>query len=530
MYQVTRKISLAVSLTIASVLALTFAAAPASAAGNSCKKLPLSAKLSSHDPTQLLEKAQAWVYVRPNGQVYSARVKVVKGGKVYAKGRITGRLAGGRTSIVRLKTVREIGGGKYRVDVIARKGGCSNSSTKKNKWVFKKPTLPVKALPFSTRVGDNIGSVRFALGPIRRIEVGRVRVTLKNSNGATVAEQVIADLGRNQIVAELPISNQLSPGTYTVILNGQLQNDGAWRRTASTVKFVSGGGGAKPVETTGEQIQKVVVDWKGGDSKGREAGGFVAPGIGYGEIVCTPDQQWIRFYPSNGGREAAMMNWTYKNWGTFSEKALREAKYANGTGPDFREGFNKFGPPEKYSTGEFQGIISDRGPIEGPGGVALAPPTTLDLDWEWDFNNPKSSRCHVEATFRTQTESEEKPLARSVQIVWRRERNATGTNTTSTVNFPGLGDVTAVCEAGPTGTRRLTIDTPSGGKIIRREGSDDFLVTQKDGPIGANLPNNGMLFLQLNSGQRVLVSSRWKVNDPDPDQNWCVISAQVYSP
>lgn len=44
--------------------------------------------------------------------------------------------------------------------------------------------------------------------------------------------------------------------------------------------------------------QKVVVNWNSGKWAGRQAGGFIAPGIGYGEIVCSPDQQWIRFYPS----------------------------------------------------------------------------------------------------------------------------------------------------------------------------------------------------------------------------------------
>jgi len=530
MRDVPRKISLGVSILLAGFAGLLLFVAPASAAGKKCNKLPLSVKLSSHNPTDLLEKSQAWVYVKPGSRVNGARVKVRRGGKVFAKGRMSGRLAAGRTSIIRLKTVRAIGAGKYRVDVSARKGGCSKARTKKAKWGFRKPSLPVRALPVSTRVGDNVGSVRFALGPIRRIAVGRVRVTLQNSNGATVAEQVIPDLGRNQIVAELPISGRLSPGKYKVVLVGQEKDGGIWRRSEQTVRFVSGGGGAKPIEPTGEQIQKVVVNWSRGDFKGRETGGFVAPGIGYGEIVCSPDQQWIRFYPSNGGREAAMMNWTFKNWGTFSEKSLREAKYANGTGPDFREGLNKFGPPEKYSTGEFQGIISDRGPIEGPGGVSLAPPTTLNMAWEWDFNSSKGSRCHVEATFRTETELEDKPLARSAQIVWRREKNATEKNTISKTDFPGLGEVSVVCEAGPTGVRRIAIDSPVGGRIITREGSDDFLVNQGSGPIVSRLPNNGMLFLQLNSGERVLVSSRWKANDPNPDKNWCVIAAQIYSP
>jgi len=303
-------------------------------------------------------------------------------------------------------------------------------------------------------------------------------VTLLNSKGATVAQQVIADHNGKQIVAELPIHGVLAPGEYRVRLYGQELDDNAYRKSVQKFRFSSGGGGAKPVSTTGEQIQKVTIDWSGGSSAGRSTAGFIAPGIGYGEIVCDENQQWIRFYPSDGGREAAMMNWTYKNWGTYSEKALREAKYARGTGPDFREGLNKFGPPEKYSTGSFQGIISDRGPIEGPGGTSLAPPTSLDMDWEWDFSDSKNARCHVNATFRTETELESRPVARSAQIVWRRELNATANNTSSTVNVPGLGNVQVVCEAGPTGDRRLTIDNPTGGKIITREGSDDFAVTR----------------------------------------------------
>jgi regulator of protease activity HflC (stomatin/prohibitin superfamily) len=86
--------------------------------------------------------------------------------------------------------------------------------------------------------------------------------------------------------------------------------------------------------------------------------------------------------------------------------------------------------------------------------------------------------------------------------------------------------VTAVCQAGPTGDRRLTIDSPVGGKITTREGSDDFSVNQNDGPVQAKLPNNGMLFIQLNSGERILVSSRWKVNDPETN----IVLAEVDDP
>ncbi|MDQ2700954.1 MAG: hypothetical protein M3Y23_06465, partial [Actinomycetota bacterium] len=137
MNEVPRKICLCVSLLLAGVAGIAFFAAPASAAGKKCNRLPLSVKLSSHDPTDLLEKAQAWVYVKPKARVRGARVKVRRGGKVFAKGRISGRLAAGRTSIVRLRVIRDIKGGKYRVDVKARKAGCRNARTKKSRWGFR---------------------------------------------------------------------------------------------------------------------------------------------------------------------------------------------------------------------------------------------------------------------------------------------------------------------------------------------------------------------------------------------------------
>ena len=529
MFTVPRKILLTTSVALIAVFAA--AVGPGSAAAKSkCSRMPMSVTLTTSDPSQFHNGSQAWVYVRPGAKIYSPEVKLRQGNRVFAKGRISGRLAGGRSTVVRLKVNREVKQGNYRLEVKARKGGCKSRHANSRAWKFNKPSLPAQATPYSTKIGDNIGAVRFVVRPIKRAEIGEVKVTLVNRNGASVATTTIPSLGKEQTIAALPIANNLNPGEYKVRLVGKRMGGGEWQSTSQKFVFVNGGGGAKPVEKTGVEVQKVVVDWYGGNSKGQDTGGFIAPGIGYGEIVCSPNQQWIRFYPSYGGRETAMMSWTYKNWGTYSEKALREAKYAAGTGPDFREGFNKFSPTENWSTGQFQGIISDRGPIEGPGGGDLAPPTTYDLDWQWDFSSAKTSKCHVEATFRTQTDKVEKPIARSDQIVWRGEANATDKNTVSAVDFPGLGEVKTVCKAGPSGTRRITIDSETGGKIITREGSDDSSVTQNQGPLSAKLPNNGMLFIQMNSGERIIVSSRWKANDPSPSQNWCVIAAQIYSP
>jgi hypothetical protein len=78
--------------------------------------------------------------------------------------------------------------------------------------------------------------------------------------------------------------------------------------------------------------------------------------------------------------------------------------------------------------------------------------------------------------------------------------------------------------------RRLTINSPIGGRVDTREGSDVESVVFEQGPITAGLPNNGMLFVQLNSGEHIMVTSRWKANDPAPEKNWAVIAPQVYSP
>lgn len=509
---------------------------PASAASKKkhrgvCSVLPLSIKMSTHDPTGLLEDGYAWIYVNPRGRdIRGLQVKVKHGKRTYAKGRIVGKIAKGRTTLVRMKVVGRMQAGRYTVAVVSRKAGCRNRLKKQRKWWFISPSLGLKAIPVSTRIGDNVGKVSFALRPVRRTQVGRTRVSLIGPGGGVISQQVVSSVGSSQVLVELPIKGKLKPRKYRVRLTGEDNATGDYKTSVQTWRFARGGGNAKPVETTGQLTQKVVVDWSSGKWEDRQVGGFIAPGIGYGEVVCSPYQQWVRFYPSNSGRESAMMTWTYKNWGTWSEKSVREAKYSAGTGPDFREGMNKFGPTEKNSTGTFQGIISDRGPIDGPDGVALAPPTTFDLNWVWDFNNPKKSKCHVQATFRTQTDQLTRPMARSVQIVWRGEANATPANTVSDVDFPGLGNVQAICEAGPNGTRRLIVDSALGGSVYTREGSEDYRVSQGVGPLVMRLPNNGMLFIQMDNGDRIIVSSRWKANDPVASNNWCVVAAQIYSP
>jgi hypothetical protein len=389
-----------------------------------------------------------------------------------------------------------------------------------------KPGLPLKAVPVSTRTGDNVGAVRLILRPLKRARVGPVRIAFRNSRGHLISRKRVADPGGQQEIVALPISKPLHAGTYRVQMVGRRASGGALLSATRKIVFAKGGGWTAP-PVTGALVQKVVVDWYGGQWGGRDTAGFVAPGIGYGEVVCNPETQYVRVFGSYGAREVAMMNWTYKNWGSFQEKSLREAIYTSGTGFDFNEGLNKFNPAEKTSTGSFEGVISDRGPVGNPGGVTLAPPTTLRLNWEWDFTAPAESHCHVEAVFGTETAATTMPLARSAQVVWRGEANAAA-NGYSAVDFPGLGTVAVRCEPGA--PRQLTVASPSGAKVTTREGSEDSSLREPSGPVATSLPNNGMVVLEMDSGQRIVVASRWKLNDPDPNQNWCAIAAQVLSP
>lgn len=385
-----------------------------------------------------------------------------------------------------------------------------------------KPGLPLSATPVSTRTGDNVGALKLVLRPIKRAKLGPVRIVLRNSKGKVVS-RLKAGATVEQRIVTLPLKRPLKAGKYRVRMVGRKANGGNLLSATRKLTFADGGGWAGAEIVGGTLVQRVLVDWYDGKWGGRDLAGFIAPGIGYGEVVCNPNSQFVRFFGSSGGRETAMMNWTYKDWGTYQEKSLREAVYTDNTGFDFYEGLNKFNPAEKTSTGLFEGVVSDRGPIGGPGGAPLAPVTTLTVTWQWDFSKAGKSHCHVEAVFRTEAEASA-TLARSLQVVWRGESNAAA-NGYATVDFPGLGLVSIRCQPGE--PRRLRIETPRGARIVTREGSEDSGLTEPAGPVEAELPNNGMVLVEMQGGERVLVASRWKLNDPDPNKNWCLVGGQV---
>jgi len=512
------------------LLALALVPAGASAVSPACRALPVKVSLSSSDPTALEDDPTAIVSPVHGASVSDPRVVLKRRGRTYAQGSLTGRLARGRTAIaLRLVSGRRIRAGRYRLAVTGRRAGCPARTKAARRWRFGTPSLPVRAAPVSTLVADNDGQIRLLLRSVGRHPVSNVRVSLLDASGATVAQATHRGAFTGQVSIDLPLAGTPAPGRYTLKVTGR--SDGTALQSEQPLAFAPGGGSASAdtAPETGAAVQHVVVDWSGGAWQGRDVAGFVAPGIGYGEIVCRPDAQWIRFYPGDLNREVAMMNWTYKDWSENQEKAIREALHTRYTGPDFREGLNKFGPAEKLSTGEYEGVISDRGPFDNVGGAPLAAPTTLKLTWQWDFSQTGAERCHVEATFTSQTGSAVPPVARSAQLFWRGDANAAGRDVAS-VDVPGVGTLTLACQPGPLGARTLTVDTPQGATVITREGSEDFGRPQDVGPVSATLPNNGMLALRFAGGATLLASSRWKANDPDQSQNFCAIAAQAVTP
>jgi hypothetical protein len=510
---------------------LVFAAAApgaASAATSRCASLPVSLRLSTTDPTTLIDDSSV-IAASKGRSVSGLQVWVMRGTRTVSAGSLPGVLTT-RSTPVRLTTNGRPGQGAYRIVASGRARGCPASARASRPWTLGAPSLPVRAAPLETVLTGDTRSLRLRLRTVGDQKVAGVRAVLVDDAGAAVAQADHPDAFTGAVTVDLALPSD-SSGSYTLQLSGMANDAPARTDWSGPLAVPPIDANSQPVtpptpDGPGLTDRHVVVDWSGGAYDGRSTAGFDVPGIGYGEIVCRPDAQWIRVFPNNARDEVSMMNWTYRDWKQGSEKSLREALHTRGTGLDFREGLNKFAPAEKQVTGEFDGIISDRGTIGAPGRDGAAPPTTLRLTWVWDFRKTGNESCHVEADFSSQTVGTQTPLARSASIVWRGDRNAAGRDSAG-VDIPNVGHLGLSCQAGADGSRLLTLDSPLGGSVTTREGSDDNLTAWASGPITAGLPNNGQISIILADGTTLLVSTRWKVNDPDGSQNFCAIAAQA---
>lgn len=166
--------------------------------------------------------------------------------------------------------------------------------------------------------------------------------------------------------------------------------------------------------------QFVSIAWQNGGYAGKDEAPFVAPGIGRGEVRCTPPNsaepngvQWVRFFPYDNGdattppRKWATTMWTQRVGGNVDDARssttnvirtarLDRANQQNG----FAESFNtaaEGNTPE--SIGSVDGLITTEPFAES---TAAPPPTSFRLSWHWNFRDPGSARCYMTATFVTE--------------------------------------------------------------------------------------------------------------------------------
>jgi hypothetical protein len=132
----------------------------------------------------------------------------------------------------------------------------------------------------------------------------------------------------------------------------------------------------------------------------------------------------------------------------------------------------------------------------------------------------------------------------SLTINWR--DGVSAADPAATTTLPGLGSATLTCTPS---AQSLTITPASAGPVTvldtdtaqgaGTQGATSFVSTTSQGaPITVAVPNNGMIFatisLQPSSGAggpgpapaSMTLSSEWKLNDPNPVNNFCFIAAQ----
>lgn len=142
----------------------------------------------------------------------------------------------------------------------------------------------------------------------------------------------------------------------------------------------------------GPRVQDIAIDWQNGAYAGHDTADFSVPGIGTGEVKCSPDTQWVRFFPADPGADTEL-------WATImrrNELAVRSAaRRSYDYGLDFNLGLNEANGSESSAQGQMQGIISTRGPFGAAAAGAVAAPATFRLSWYWSFADSYGPRCYV---------------------------------------------------------------------------------------------------------------------------------------
>ncbi len=510
------------------------AAAHAAIAGACTRALPVSVRAPTLNASAL--ERLGVVRATATARVRGLHVMLKRDGRMVAQGSRAAALNG--SAAVRLRFDRHARPGRASLVMTGRVAGCSAKLRTRRTIALDRRDLPVTVAAADTDLSD--GRYAVTLRPTGSRSVSGVRVRVLDARGETVDEHTrLAPLGSTKRIEFAP-RERLAPARYWVLVTAAVRGERGRGAVAKAIDLVPRRPtrGDAPADTpgpvspsdAGAVVAQVSVSWSGGSWQGADTAGFSVPGIGDGQLVCRPDTQWVRVFPSQRSRDVAMTLWTSRDWGGGSEVALREAQMTAFTGADFNEGMNKFTPPEKRSHGSFTGVVGDGLPPAGTFGAGRAP-TELRVSWTWDFEDPAGARCSVTATLTSQGPGSSGTVARGLALGWNGESGVPADTTLSTP-VPGLGTVRLRCDARPEGVRTLVLEPDpalAGLAVTTYEGSDSSTRTSGEAPFVVALPNNGLVEAATPSGKplRILLASRWKVNDPDPAQNFCRLSGIV---
>jgi hypothetical protein len=294
----------------------------------------------------------------------------------------------------------------------------------------------------------------------------------------------------------------------------------------------------------GSTVKRVTLQWRGGTKNKRRSKTFAIPGIGQMTFTCRPNQTRISLRAGNRDRETQMWLAKYedKSYGrAVAVKTVRVFRYAHanddgrgGTSNPQHEGLNQRGGRngvENYAKGYAHGVISQRaGRNVATGARAMKPVTTFDLNWYWNgFDHPARYRtCRFDGVFVT--------TPARIGVDWHGEADARD-NDLRLVRVPGLGSLELRCEPDRHGRRtvslipddlgtRAYVELVEGeGRVSQHVETRTRLTDRETGRLGPmELPGNGMMRFFFDSGRRTtpfVLSSIFKVNDPDPRLNFC---------
>jgi hypothetical protein len=503
-------------------------AAPATAA--TCpRELPVRAQTTTSNAAALQRIGVVRAIARGGRRVRDLRVTLVRGGRVVAKGSRARSFA--TSAPLRLTFRRPARPGSASLVVSGKVAGCAATRrTRRTLWLDAND-LPIRVV--ATDRDARADRLAVTLSATRTRRITDIRARLLDVRGETIAD-VTRDAAlhtRTRVEFALPAA---AAGRRWLLVSANVQGDSARSTFAEAIDLdavaPADPSPPPPASSAGAIVQQVAVSWSGGRWQSHDSASFSAPGIGTGQLVCRPDTQWIRVFPADRSRDVAMTLWTSRDWEGGGESTIRESQMTQFTGADFNEGLNKFTPPEKRSHGSFVGVLGPGLPSPGTFGGGRAP-MEVRLAWSWDFTNPAAASCTVTATFTSQGPGTDGPVARGLALGWDGAAAVPADATTAT-RVPGLGTVSLRCDAGSDGLRQLVVEPDAALPalaVTTYQGSEGAGATLASAPYVVPLPNNGLVEAATTAGTplRLLVASRWKVNDPDPAQNSCRLSSIV---